>query len=62
MNEEQRKRIQDHLDHLQVFQDAAKRLSMKLIENGEIDLGRLLLANAQLHDQSKFFGCHCPWQ
>lgn len=56
MNSEQTKRIQDHLSHLADLHQASIRLGMKLIEDGEIDFGRILMANCFKHDHSKFFG------
>lgn len=56
MTDEQKKRVQDHLEHLAAFFDSAKHLAMKLFDEGEIDLGRLLLANSLNHDRSKLFG------
>lgn len=31
-------------------------LGGRLIENGEVDLGRMLIANGYIHDNSKFYG------
>lgn len=56
MDINQRKRIEEHLTHLNDFRSAAVKLSMALFENGQANLARILLANAQLHDQSKFYG------
>lgn len=56
MDDTTRKRIEDLLTHLADMRQTAVRLGMKLIDEGEFDMGRLLMANACLHDQSKFFG------
>lgn len=56
MTDEQKIQLQDLLDHLNECWAAAKRLGKALIEQGEVNLGRVLMANARAHDVSKFFG------
>ena len=56
MLEQNRKNIQDLLDHLDDVRQSANKLGMKLIEEGNFDLGRLLMANVCHHDASKFLG------
>ena len=42
--------------HIKLIQDACHKLGMRLIENGEADFGKLLIANSFIHDNSKFYG------
>lgn len=56
MTTEQTKHLDDLLDHLNEFWITAVRLAKRLMDNGEFWLGRTLLANSRLHDQSKFLG------
>jgi len=42
--------------HIKLVQDGAHKLGMALIERGETDLGRILIANSLIHDNSKFYG------
>jgi hypothetical protein len=42
--------------HIRNVEDNCLFLGERLIENGEIDLGRQLIANGYVHDASKFFG------
>ena len=44
------------LRHIKNVQEAAKLLGERLIDRGEKDLGRILIANSMIHDNSKFFG------
>lgn len=44
------------LDHIQNVQRNCYKLGLKLIKNGEFELGRNLIANGQIHDNSKFKG------
>jgi hypothetical protein len=55
MTEQQKDKINDLLTHLAEVRQTAARLGMKLIDAGEVDLGRILMANACVHDHSKFF-------
>jgi hypothetical protein len=50
------KRIDVLVEHLQGVQKAGIKLGKRLIELGEFDLGRNLIARVFRHDQSKFFG------
>ncbi len=49
-------KIEAVLEHIQNVQRKCYRLGLKLIKNGEIELGRILIANGQVHDNSKFKG------
>jgi hypothetical protein len=42
--------------HIRNVEDNCLVLGEKLIENGQIDLGRQLIANGYVHDTSKFYG------
>ena len=42
--------------HISLVQDACDLLGTKLIESGETDLGRRLIANGMVHDNSKMYG------
>ena len=42
--------------HIRNVEDNCLLLGTKLIEKGEIDLGRQLIANGYVHDTSKFYG------
>ena len=44
------------LNHIQNVQNNCYKLGMKLIKQGEVELGRILIANGQIHDNSKFKG------
>lgn len=44
------------LRHIKHVQDAALVLGERLMEKGETEFGRLLIANSMIHDNSKFFG------
>lgn len=50
------KRLDTLLRHIKHVQDAALLLGERLIEKGEVEFGRLLIANSMTHDNSKFFG------
>jgi hypothetical protein len=49
-------RIRKLKRHIRNVQDAAELLGERLIENGEVELGRRLIANSLMHDNSKFHG------
>jgi len=49
-------KIENVLEHIQNVQRNCYKLGLKLIKNGEIELGRMLIANGQIHDNSKFKG------
>lgn len=49
-------KIRDLKRHIRNVQDAAELLGERLIKAGELDLGRRLVANSLLHDNSKFYG------
>ncbi len=50
------KRLETLLRHVNNVQDNCLRLGEILIEKGDEDLGRKLIANGRLHDNSKFYG------
>jgi hypothetical protein len=43
-------------NHIQNVQRNCYKLGLKLMKRGEIELGRNLIANGQIHDNSKFKG------
>lgn len=49
-------KIEAVLDHIQNVQRNCYKLGLKLIKMGEHELGRNLIANGQIHDNSKFKG------
>lgn len=49
-------KIEAVLEHIQNVQRNCYRLGLKLIKNGEVELGRIIIANGQVHDNSKFKG------
>jgi len=49
-------KIEAVLEHIQNVQRNCYRLGLKLIKNGEVEMGRILIANGQIHDNSKFKG------
>ncbi len=49
-------KIESVLNHIQNVQRNCNKLGIKLIKNGEVELGRILIANGQIHDNSKFKG------
>jgi len=49
-------KIETVLEHIQNVQKNCYKLGLKLIKMGEIELGRNLIANGQIHDNSKFKG------
>ena len=44
------------LRHIKLVQDGCLLLAEKLIEQGRANLGRVLIAQSMMHDNSKFFG------
>ena len=44
------------LNHIQNVQRNCYKLGLKLIKLGEVELGRNLISNGQIHDNSKFKG------
>ena len=50
------KKVEQVLSHIQGVQRNCYRLGMRLINDGEKELGRMLIANGQVHDNSKFKG------
>ena len=56
MPKAQYKHFQSLRRHISLVIDAAQILGERLIEEGDIDLGRILVANSFLHDNSKFYG------
>lgn len=49
-------KLEELLSHIQKVQEGALRIGKHLIRNGESELGRTLIANSLVHDQSKFRG------
>lgn len=49
-------KIEHVLEHIKHVQENCYKLGLKLIKIGEVDLGRKLIANGQIHDNSKFRG------
>ncbi len=49
-------KIEKVLDHIQGVQRNCYKMGLKLIKSGETELGRNLIANGQIHDNSKFKG------
>ena len=49
-------KIKSILNHIQGVQRNCYKLGFKLIESGEVELGRKLIKNGQIHDNSKFGG------
>jgi len=50
------KKIRELIRHIRNVQDGAIRIGEKCIENGDEEFGRNLIANAFVHDQTKFRG------
>lgn len=50
------RKIREIIKHIRNVQDNALILGEKLIESGEVELGKHLIANSFLHDVSKFHG------
>ena len=50
------KKVETVLRHVRLVQDACILLGTRLIDAGEEDFGRILIANGLCHDSSKFFG------
>lgn len=49
-------KIEVVLRHIENVQRNCYRLGVKLIRNGQLEMGRNLIANGQVHDNSKFTG------
>lgn len=49
-------KIESVLEHIQNVQRNCYKLGLRLIKQGEVNLGRMLIANGQIHDNSKFKG------
>lgn len=56
MTEIEQKRLEILLRHVHNVQQQCEYLGNKLIEAGEDDIGRKLIANGLIHDNSKFYG------
>lgn len=50
------KHFKSVLRHIKHVQDAAQLLGERMMENGDRDQGRILIANSFKHDNSKFYG------
>lgn len=55
-NDDTLSKIDSILEHIKHVQENCYRLGAKLIKAGEVELGRRLIANGQIHDNSKFHG------
>jgi len=59
-NGEEAKRTFNNLDqllrHIDSVQKSCQKIGKHLIENGEPELGKQLIANGFIHDNSKFYG------
>lgn len=53
---EAQEKIETVLNHIQNVQRNCYKLGLKLIKMGKVELGRNLIANGQIHDNSKFKG------
>lgn len=53
---EQLRKIEMVLEHIHNVERSCHRLGEKLILNGELELGRTLISNGQIHDNSKLNG------
>ena len=49
-------KIDDIIRHIEHVRDNCMLLGERLINNGQNDMGRLLIANGFIHDNSKFYG------
>ena len=49
-------KIEMVLSHIQNVQRNCYKIGLKLIKSGDVELGRNLIANGQIHDNSKFKG------
>lgn len=49
-------RIEAVLEHIQNVQRNCYKLGLKLIKSGDVEFGRILIANGQIHDNSKLTG------
>ena len=49
-------KIETVFNHIRNVQRSTHKLGLKLIKEGEIELGRNLISNGQIHDNSKFKG------
>lgn len=50
------KKMRELIRHLRNVQDGCIILGEKMMELGEIEFGRILIANSMIHDNSKFYG------
>ena len=57
--------IEQHLDnlvrHIEFVREAGLLLGKRLIAQGRVDFGRLLIAKCHVHDESKFYGIEWQW-
>lgn len=53
---EKHEKIEKVLEHIKHVQENCYKLGFKLIKSGQFELGRNLIANGQIHDNSKFRG------
>jgi hypothetical protein len=56
MDEKRKKHLEALLRHIEIVQGACQLLGKRLIEAGESEFGRILIANGLVHDQSKLIG------
>lgn len=50
------KRLSVLVRHIDGVRENCQRLGLILIQSGEIDFGKMLIANGLIHDNSKFYG------
>ena len=50
------KHLKSLVRHIKIVQDAGQILGERLVDGGETEFGKILIANTLSHDQSKFFG------
>lgn len=53
---EKYEKLEKVLDHVKHVQENCYKLGFRLIKSGQFELGRNLIANGQIHDNSKFRG------
>lgn len=56
MDKTPQEKIEAVLEHIQNVQRNCYKLGLRLIKTGETEMGRVLIANGQIHDNSKLKG------
>lgn len=56
MKNTDKKKLKSLLRHISLVQEGCSVLAEKIIENGDEQLGIMLIANSMIHDNSKFYG------